>query len=169
MVYSRLGFLVITWLPVLGLLLICFLYPYRSRFLLRFVQLMLLSAFLLNIWIISDNGFLQGTVCKIVFASYKSLMPQFLIYGAYYQLGLFGMLVMSALGIIQSDDKRNRLKLGQVLLGTLTFVFPAMLLVIAFASVQGSFTSVLCHFAIFLAIFLARLIFLEKKDLQQQS
>ncbi len=167
LLFSRLGFLVITWLPASGLLLICFLFPYRSKILLRFVQLMLLAAFLLNIWIISDPNFVKGTVCKIDFASYDSSSAKILIYGAYYQLGLLAMLVLSALGVIQTADGTKRKKMGQVLLGTISFVFPAMMLSIAYPPADDSLTSVLCHFAIFLAIFLARLIFLEKKKLKQ--
>lgn len=169
LLFARLGFLVITWLPVLGLLLICFLFPYRSSFLLRFVQLMMLSAFLLNIWIISSSGFLEATVCKIVFAQYAKMQPQFLIYGGYYQLGLLSMLVMSTLGIIQTDDHRKRLKLGLILLGSTVFIFPAMLLVIIFPPAQGALTSALCHFALFLALALAALLVVEKKDLQKDS
>jgi len=162
--FSRLGFLVITWLPALGLLLICFLFPYRSKILLRFVQLMLLSSFILNLWILSDHNFVRGTVCRIVFASYSSPMPQFMIYGAYYQLGLLSMIIWSALGIIKSPEYRGRLKLGQILFGTILFVFPAMMVVIAFPPAKGSLTSALCHFALFLALFLGNLIRLEIKD-----
>jgi hypothetical protein len=163
--FSRMGFLIITWLPALGIMLICFLFPYRSLFLLRVVQIMLLIAFLLNLWILTDDTFLQGTVCRIVFAQYDSPMPQFLIFGAYYQSGLLGMLLISVLGIIRSSDHQQRIKLGQIHLGTLLFVLPSMLLVIAFPAARNTLTSVLCHFAVILAVFLARLIYLEKRTL----
>ena len=164
--FAKLGYLAITWLPALGLLLICFLFPYRSNTMLRFVQLMLLASFFMNIWILADSSFVHGSVCSIVFARYKHSMPQFNFYGIYYHLGLMGMLVTSTLGIMKSNEQKIRIKLGIMLLGTITFIFPALLVVVVFTPADGSLTSVLCHFALFLAISITLILYHEKKELR---
>jgi len=125
---------------------------------------MLFSAFVFNLWILKDATFITDTVCKLVFAEYSNLMPQFKLYSAYYQLGLWGMLFISAIGVINSKDSLGRRKLGQVLLGTMAFVLPAMLFVIAFEPAKGALSSIMCHFALLLAVFLTRLLYIEKNN-----
>jgi len=91
-------------------------------------------------------------------------MPQFLFYGAYYELGLWSMLFISAIGIINSENGLNRKKLGQILLGTMAFVLPSMLFVIAFTPARNALSSVMCHFALLFALFMTRLLYLEKNN-----
>ncbi|MBU0550043.1 hypothetical protein KKB55_07015 [Myxococcota bacterium] len=160
---ARMAFADITWLPAMGVLLIARLIEGEEGRLNRFAQGMLSLAAALTLWILTDPLFVRGATCKAVFAFYAHPTPFYFGYGAYYQFGLAAMLVMAAYGMAKLDDKHTRLHLADVQVGTMAFLIPAMIYEIVALKAQGALPSVMCHFAIFLAVFITRLIARERQ------
>ena len=162
--FSRLAFIVIAWLPPVAILLISQLFPTKKKAIYWFTGLTFTIALLISIWLLIDKSFVTGSVCSIIFARYSNPMPQYIIYAGFYHLGMLGMLFLSAHGVIICKDHKQRLLLGQMLMGSLAFIIPSLITVIAVPYTKGALPSVMCHYALFLAIFITRLLYLERRQ-----
>ncbi len=160
---SRLAFIMIIWLPPLGVLLISFLFPIKKKLVFGYSLFLLGLAFLMVIRIIFDQNFVTQTVCSVIFARFSNPKIIYIVYSALYQLGLMSMLLLSAYGVINSKDDLQRKLLGQILLGSMAFIIPAMITVIVVPATNGALPSIMCHYALLLAIFISRLVYLEHK------
>lgn len=159
----RLAFIVVTWLPPLGLLLIAQLRRPRSRIFGGSAYAMLAAAAGIVVWIVVDRSFASASVCSAVYARYTHAVPRFLVYSSFYWLGLLGMIVFSGHGAITSQDLRRRQQLFQVFVGTTGFVAFSMLTSWFVPPARGALPSIMCHFALLLAACLTRLVVLERK------
>jgi len=159
----QMAFIVVTWLPPLGLLLIAQLSPSQSSVNYAISYFMLAVALSIVIWIALDDRFVSDSVCTIVYAKYTSPLPRFQIYAWFYWIGLFGMIVLSALGVRNAENPSQQRLLKTVLMGSLGFIVPAVILTHFVAPAQGALPSLMCHFALILAISLARLVAIERK------
>lgn len=159
----RFAFMVIAWLPPVGVLLISFVHPTPRRAMTIYSRILLILTSLIVIWISLDNTFVTEKVCDVVFARYTQSELQFLIYGGLYQIGLLSMLFLSAYGLIRSNDEKDRYLLGQILIGSIAFIVPALVVSISMSQSRESLPSVMCHFAILLAFFIVRLIKRERQ------
>jgi len=157
---SRLAFMVIAWLPPFGVLLISYIYPKLKKLYPIFLFILALA---INILVIFNTGFVEKSTCRLVLAFYTNPLPQYLFYIAFYWLGLLSMILLSLSCWLKSRNSIKGKLLKQIFYGTLGFVLPAALTLIFFPSLSGSMPSILCHFAIILAIFLARLINLASR------
>ena len=166
---SRLAFIVIIWLPPTCVLLIAHLYPTKKFFIHWYSRILFILSLLIIIWIFFKKEFVSETVCSVIFAHYSNPMPAYLIYACLYQLGLFSILFLSAYGVIVCKDHNQRLLLGQILLGSMAFIIPSMMTVIAISSSTGALPSVMCHYSLLFALFLTRLIYLERKQNKESS
>lgn len=160
----QMAFIVVTWLPPLGLLLIAQLSSTQAQINYAISYFMLAVAFSIVVWIAFDDRFVSDSVCNVVYAKYATPLPRFQIYSWFYWLGLFGMVVLSALGVRNADDFGQQKLLRSVLLGSLGFIIPGVIVTRFVAPAEGALPSILCHFALVLAIFLARLINHERKN-----
>ena len=160
----QMAFIVVTWLPPLGLLLIAQLSSTQAHVNYAISYFMLAVAFSIVVWIAFDDRFVTDSVCNIVYAKYSSPLPRFRIYSWFYWLGLFGMVVLSALGVRNSPHSGQQRLLKSVLLGSLGFIVPGVIVTHFVAPAEGALPSILCHFAVVLAIFLTRLITQERHD-----
>lgn len=158
----RLAFIVVAWLPPTGLLLVARLYPTRTHTLFRFAGVMYVCCAALAAGIALQDNFVSELVCMVVFARYTNPTPLSRLYGIFYQSGLFSMLLLSAYGVTICDDHRQRLLLGQVLLGCIAFIFPALVTITVIPIAENALPSILCHFALLLALFLIRLLKIEQ-------
>jgi hypothetical protein len=163
-VLPRLAFLDVTWLPPLGLVLVAQLHRPRSRLLHAASRTMLAAALGIAAWIALDRSFATASVCSAVYARYAHVMPWFVVYSGFYWIGLVGMVVFSGYGAKTSADPHRRRLLAQVLCGTLGFVVPAAVTSWFIPTASGALPSVMCHFALILAVFLARMIALERRQ-----
>ncbi|MCK5145525.1 hypothetical protein KAR48_02155 [bacterium] len=163
-IISKLAFVDITWLPPLGLLLIAKLLTPRSKAVIRFAWGMICAASIIVLWIVIDSQFVSISVCSVVFAKYQNLMPQYLLYCIYYQLGLLGMIGVSAWGMRSSVNPYHRRMLRYIFWGTLAFVAPSSIIVTFLPAAQGGMPSIMCHFALIFAGFIVRLVALEKNS-----
>jgi len=160
----QMAFIVVTWLPPLGLLLIAQLTGSQSTVNYAISYFMLAIALTVVIWIALDDRFVSDSVCNVLYAKYSSPMLRFQIYSLFYWLGLFGMIVSSALGVRSAADYQQRRLLECVLAGTLGFLIPAIVVTHFVAPAEGALPSIMCHFALVLAVFLARLIAIERRS-----
>jgi len=110
-----------------------------------------------------DKAFVTASVCEIVFARYANPTPLYQTYGLFYQSGLMSMLLLSAYGVTICKDDHQRLLLGQVLLGSIAFIFPALVTVAVIPIAENALPSIMCHLAMLLALFLIRLIWMERR------
>jgi hypothetical protein len=130
---------------------------------------MLALALGIVVWIVLDRGFVSASVCSTLFAHYTNPMPRFMLYSGFYWLGLLGMIVHSGYGVRTSRDPHRRHLLFQVFAGTLAFVLSSLVLSRYMSSAAGALPSVMCHFALILALFLTRLIYLEQQPTQEKQ
>jgi len=165
----RLAFMVVAWLPPTGLLLVAHLYPTKTRNHYYFAYAMFIFCGTLVASIAVDKAFVTASVCEIVFATYTNPTPLYQTYGIFYQSGLMSMLLLSAYGVTICQDDHQRLLLGQVLLGSIAFIFPALVTVAVLPIADNALPSIMCHFALLLALFLARLVSIERKWVLEPS
>jgi hypothetical protein len=158
----RLAFIIVTWLPPLGLLLIAQLRSPRSPVLHGSARVMLAAAAGIVVWIVVDRSFASASVCNAVYARYAHAMPRFLVYARFYWLGLLGMVLFSGHGAVTCRDTRRRQQLAQVFVGTTGFVALSMLTSWFVPAARGALPSIMCHFALLLAVCLTRLIVLQR-------
>jgi len=161
----RLAFIVVAWLPPTGLLLVARLYPTRTRLAYRYAQAMYIFCLALVIGIALEKTFVTESVCLIVFARFTNPTTLYRLYGLFYQLGLISMLILSACGVTACDDRHQRQLLGQVLLGSMAFIIPSLVTVAAVPVAEKALPSIMCHFALFLAFFLVRLVLIERREI----
>lgn len=158
----QMAFIVVTWLPPLGLLLIAKISPSQVNCAISYF--MLAVALSIVVWIAVDRNFVSDSVCSVVYAKYSISTLYIQAYGLFYWLGLAGMVVLSAVGITRSNDGHQQRLLKMVLLGTLGFIVPGITVTRLAAPAQGALPSILCHFALILAVFLTRLILIERRS-----
>jgi hypothetical protein len=154
--------MVVAWLPPMGLLLVARLYPDNPRWVRGFAYFMFLVCTVLVVGIAVDRNFVTASVCLIVFARYHNPTPLYQAYGIFYQSGLLSMLLLSANGVTNSEDSHTRRLLGQVLLGSIAFIVPSLVTVAVVPVAEAALPSIMCHFALLLAIFLTRLAWMER-------
>lgn len=164
--YPKLAFISITWLPPTGLLLIALLYTSKTRAVYGYVRSMFVLALLMVFWVLLDKHFVSDSVCTIVFARYLNPTSKYLIYSGFYWLGLLGMIILSAYGVKIFHDP-NRLLLRQILIGSIAFIAPSLITVLIIPPTKGALPSIMCHYALLLAIFITRLIVLERRHARQ--
>ena len=160
---GRIAFLVVLWLPPTGLLLLAYMDP--SRLNRWFAWIGYALAFGIFIWMVVDQHPIGVSVCLVVFARYYDVVPRLLsvIYGGYYQAGLLSILFLSAISTAKTREAFQRKQNAQLLFGSLAFIVPAMIVVNVFDLAKGALSSILCHFALLLALFIIRLLWLEHK------
>jgi hypothetical protein len=159
----QMAFIVVTWLPPLGLLLIAQLSPSQATVNYAVSYFMLAVALSIVLWIAFDDRFISDSVCNVVYAKYSNPVPRFQIYSWFYWLGLLGMIVLSAIGVRNSDDPSQLRLLKMILIGSLGFIVPSVIVTHFVAPAEGALPSIMCHFALVLAIFLAKLITIERQ------
>ena len=159
----RMAFVIVTWLPPLGVLLVAQLRRPRSSALYGSAYAMLAAAAAIVGWIVLDRSFASASVCNAVYTRYTHAMPRFSVYAWFYWAGLVAMAVGSGIGAATSVDPIQRGQSRLVLVGTLAFVVPGVAVSWLVPPARGALPSILCHFAMLLAICLARVVHLERR------
>lgn len=157
LVLSRMAFLDITWLPPLSLLLLCRVMPIPPHWLKRFTQSMLILGGVFSFWIIVDTRFVTGTICHFMYSKYQHIQPYFHFYGAFYEISQMSMIFIPAVMLAKVDDPEVRAHLSDLLVGALLFIVPSIFLAAVLPSLfETALPSLMCHFALFYAVFLVR-------------
>ena len=160
---ARLAFFNILWLPAFSIWLLFQLIRPQKQWI-RIVAIGYFGvAVVLAVWIFLDSSFVTKTVCSVVIARYDNPTLLYNFYCVYYQIGLAGILFGSAAGMAYTADPVLRKHMADLQAGTLGFILPSMLVLVSMSESQGKMSSVMCHFALVLAIFLVILIARERR------
>ena len=161
--WPRLAFADVVWLPPLGMWLVLTMSAPRHRVLRPLVQASFVAAAGLSAWILLTPDFVTSSVCDAVFATYGHGTPYYDAYGAFYHVGLAGILFGGGFALVHTDDRARRAHIADVQLGVLGFVVPALLTEVLVPNLNTSTPSVMCHYALVFAVFLARLVTRERR------
>jgi len=162
--FSRLAFFDITWLPPLGLLLMTRLVSPRPRGLALLPVPWFAAAAAIVVWIFAAGGGPEKSVCQMVIARYTTAPPFEIAYGIFFQSGIAVLLFGSTAALGGAADPVDRKHLAGLQAGTLGFLLPSLAVRIVFGDNEGLLPSVMCHFAIVLAVFLFLLVLRERKQ-----
>lgn len=160
---ARLAFSDVTWLPVLGLQLIAVMAGLKSALWRNLLRAQWVFAGGLCVWMMTDQSFVIGTVCSTVVASYMHDTPFHHVFGAWYETLMFAIVVGAGVGMVRSQSERVRANLLDFQIGILGFTIPAFLAQLIFKDLDPSLPSLMCHFALVLAIFMVRIARREAK------
>ncbi len=153
----------VIWLPPLGILLVAQLRAARSRVFTGVAAGMFAAALGITVWILLDPGFASVSTCSVAFARYTSASSDLLAYGVFYWAGLFAMLVLSAWGAVRATSPLERRSLGLVFGGSAAFIVPSILVAQFVGPAKDALPSVMCHFALLLAVALVEVVRVERK------
>jgi hypothetical protein len=159
---SRAAFVDVVWLPPLGLLLLRLGRP-RRRLWTWLVYGTLGLAGIISVWVSVDPTFVTGTVCQAVIAFYTHPTSGIELYGMFYHAGLWAMMAGGIRVILKADDPVDRAHAADFVMGTVGFVVLALTTEVVFPGTRNATPSVMCHYAIILALFLARLMVRESR------
>jgi len=159
----RLSFANITMLPALGVYFAYLSAPRESR-LQRYVTFAFLGSALFFItYFLSKPSSAVLLSCQQFFATYYHADTLYQVYGLYYQLGLFAMVLMAVRNLVFTQDLKKRMLIGDFVIGAVVFIVPSILITGLIPQYQGSMPSVMCHIAIFFSFFIVKALLREKK------
>lgn len=153
---ARLAFVDVVWLPPLALtLLVGLAQPGRG------VRTAVKGAWGvaagLAVWMAVDPSFVVGTVCQAVLATYEHGTPFHHAFGGFYELSLGAIVFGGAMAMARVEDRVDRAHIADLQMGVIGFMVPAMLTQIIWKGLDPSLPSIMCHYALILALLLMRL------------
>jgi len=164
LLFARIAFFDITWLPPLAMWIGLQLISDRKKWMV-FIPLAYFSAGLaLATWVLVDPNCVTKSVCEVVIARYISPNPFDIVYALYYQSGLFVLIFGTAVGLAYEANPVLRKHLANLQVGILGFVLPSLVIRILVSNSGGITASVMCHFALFLAVSLVFLVLRERRE-----
>jgi hypothetical protein len=169
LLFARVAFFDITWLPPAGLWLLGQL-AWLDRKGWRWLSLGYFAAgAALILWILVDPAVITKSVCQLVVARYWHPAPFETAYALFYQFGLLLLVVGAGAGLVKSPDAVSRAHLFSFQLGLLGFLLPSMYIRSILREPDGVIPSVMCHFALILAVCLTTIILRERKHAPKTS
>jgi hypothetical protein len=163
LLFTRLAFFGITWLPPLGIWIVWVLSAPKPKALNAIPLIYCAAAAGLSFWIFTDAGGITKSVCQTVIARYQQSNPFETFYGHFYQSAMAIMIFGAAAGMAAAEDSVLRKHLANIQVGVLGFVLPSLAVRILFQETQGMLPSVMCHFALVLAMSLCALVLRERR------
>jgi hypothetical protein len=162
LLYSRIAFLDITWLPPAGIWLVFrLLAPKPRRFV--FPAAFLAAAAAMSAWILLDPTAITRSVCQTVVARFFLGSSFDFAYGMFYQAGMGVLIFWPAFTMAGVGDATARSHLASIQTGVLGFVLPSLFLRLLVKEPAGLTPSVMCHFAVTLAVAMALLVSRERR------
>jgi hypothetical protein len=164
LISSRLGFVAITFLPVLGLHLMQRLTGATfNRFRISYLYILAIT---LSIYFLSAPNVFEGYQCTGNYVIFQLGVLQTILYSLYY----YGLLVVALFCcgryLNGSKQNKNSLAVKWLLAGYLLFIVPVAVLSVTNPDTSKAIPSIMCGFAVTLAIILvARIapLYLDKK------
>jgi hypothetical protein len=160
--WTQLAFLDITWLPPLGLWLGYQIGAPRMRWLRTAALADMALALSLSAWIIAAPAAITRSVCQMVIARYFPTAAFDIAYGSFYQLSLLLTVFAGAAAMSVLGEAAARKHWANLQTGLLGFLFPALAVRILIPETEGILPSVMCHFAIALAVSLVFVVLRER-------
>ncbi|MBI9104029.1 MAG: hypothetical protein JEY99_16560 [Spirochaetales bacterium] len=164
---TRLAFADITWLPALGVYYISRQQEKAAPRIISYFYLGTASVF--SIWYLFITQSLALSHCQNVIAVYTNNQPVYLLYSIYYQSGLLMMILIPSFIRSTIEDPKRQMNLRDFQIGTLAFMIPSIGFVLYSELLAKAMPSVMCHFALLLAIFLVRILYRENYEALQEE
>ncbi len=161
--YSRLAYLIITWMPPFAFRLLVVLDARRKKILGAVSFFYLVAAAALCGWILADAGAITRSVCDLVLARFFVTTPFAIVYGLYYQTALLWIVFGSGMAMASAADAVRRKHLANLQMGVLGFMFPAVAVRLLVRGPGDILPSAMCHFALLLAASLVALAARERR------
>lgn len=149
---TQMAFLDITWLPPLGLWLGGQIGAPRNRWIRAAARVDMVLALGLSVWILADPNGITRSVCQVVIARYFPARIFEQVYGIFYEGSLVLTIFAGAAAMAASDDSIDRRHWANLQTGILGFMLPALAVSLLSPEPDGLLPSVMCHFAIVLAV-----------------
>ncbi len=157
-IWVRLAYADVVWLPPLSLWLLVR-YTRPAPWARRLVLGSFGAAAGLVVLVFALPDFVTGTVCQAVVATYGRGTPWFHLYGGLYELGLFTTVFWGIAALARLGDPTARAHVADLVAGTAAFMLLAFLTqVVASRWIDPSLPSLMCHYALVLAVLLGRTI-----------
>jgi hypothetical protein len=148
--YSRLAYVIITWLPPSALSLVVAL-DRRSRALRTAAVVYYAAAAALCAWILVDHSLITLSVCHLVLARYFPTTAFAVVYALFYQSGLLWLVFGSGRARASARDAVDRKQLTSLQMGVLGFMIPSIAVRVLTPGAGDILPSVMCHFAVIMA------------------
>ena len=169
LLFTRIAFFDITWLPPLAMWLGLQLFAARKKWMAIIPLTYFAFGAALAAWVMVDPNCVTKTVCEIVIARYISPNPFDIVYAIYYQSGLFIIIFGTAACLAYEENPVLRKHLANLQVGILGFVLPSLMVRILVPNSGGITASVMCHFALICAVSLVFLVFRERRTISPHS
>jgi hypothetical protein len=150
--WSRFGFVAITLLPPLGLYLVNSLSP--SRMGKRALLAALALCALLIIYLVTAPNIIAAT-CSGNYAIFHLPILFSFLHGTYYYAVVFGSLLLARQAANSTKARKKRQALQWYMVGLLAFFIPAGIIAIFNTQAMKALPSIMCGFAVILALILA--------------
>ena len=112
--------------------------------------------------VVADPEFVRGTVCSLLIATYDQGPSFQLLYGALYEVGLFSTVFGGIIMLVRMEDPVAKAHVADLVMGTLAFMLPAFITQMMLRQVDPSMPSLMCHYALFMALMLWRTVVRER-------
>jgi hypothetical protein len=149
--YSRLAYVIITWLPPSALSLVVALDRRRNRALRTAAVAYYAAAAALCAWILVDHSLITLSVCHLVLARYFPTTAFAVVYALFYQSGLLWLVFGSGRARALARDAVDRKQLTSLQMGVLGFMIPSIAVRVLTPGAGDILPSVMCHFAVIMA------------------
>jgi len=163
--FLKIAFFDITWLPPVGIWLGVQLWQSRKRWMKIFPMAYFAAGLVFSVWLFVDPNCVTKSVCELVLARYTTGYPFQTAYALYYHTGLLTIVFGTAVAIAAEADAVLRKHLANLQTGVLGFLLPSMAFRILVSDSQGFDASVMCHFALILAVSLFFLVLRERRQI----
>ena len=163
LLFARIAFFDITWLPPLAMWLGLQLIATRKKWMAIIPLTYFAVGLALAVWVMVDPNCVTKSVCEIVIARYITLNLFEIVYTIYYQSGILVLIFGTAVGMVYGADIVLRKHLANLQVGILGLVLPSLAVRILVSDSSGITPSVMCHFAFILAVSLVFLVFRERR------
>ena len=161
--YSRLAYVIITWLPACALRLVVTLDGRRSKVLRTAAVVYYAAAAALCIWILADHSLITRSICNLVLARYFQATAFSIVYALFYQSGLLWMIFGSGAARAAARDAVARKHLTGLQMGVLGFMIPSIAVRVLTPGAGDILPSVMCHFAVIMAASLVAMAARERR------
>ncbi len=120
---------------------------------------------MLCVWVLVDPTFVSGTVCSTVLATFRHDAQLFhYAYGGFYEMGLLALMLSGTVVMKRVESPLARHHAADLQMGTILFVVPAFITQLIWRDLDPSLPSLMCHYALILALFLVRAALREQRD-----
>ena len=158
----RLAFSIITFLPPTGLLLTIRVLQCKHKFVLLIFYLSLIFGAILSLYFLFWDEMIVLEDCNPIYATYQIGLSY--AYGVYYNLVIFFALLVIFYQIIFKRALKHNRKGLMVLIGYISFLLPMTITLIVDPELISAASSVMCKYAILLAITLLILSFYKEEE-----